>query len=79
MEDRQTDIERFHRDVLYYAAHQEELREQFAEQWVAIYNEQIVSVHPDFEQLLDAVEAKGAPLGSVYTHWVTKKPFILIV
>jgi hypothetical protein len=79
MDERQAELQRFHRDVLYYEAHQDELLEQFAEQWVAVYNEEVVAARPDFEKLLDEVEARGVPVGCVYTHWVTKKPLVLIL
>lgn len=79
MQERQAELRRFHRDVRYYEAHQEELRERFPEEWVAIFNEQLVGANPDLEKLLDQLETNGVPAGRVYTHWVTRKPRVLIL
>lgn len=50
MQEKQAEIRRFHRDVDYYQAHREELLKQYPEQWVAIFNEQVVGADPDYDR-----------------------------
>ena len=79
MEEREVVLRQFHRDGEYYEANQEVLRERFPEQWVAIFEEQVVGADPDLEALFDHLEATRVPVGRVYTHWVTRKPVVLFL
>ncbi len=79
MEDVQAELQRFKRDTAYYEAHYEELLEQYSEQWVAIYNQQVVGASPDFDQLLDDLEARGVPPGKGLIEYLTRKEEIWIL
>ena len=48
----QTALQRFKCDTAYYEAHHAALLERYPEQWIAIYNQQVVGIGPDYEQLL---------------------------
>ena len=79
MEKIQKELELFRRDIDYYEAHQEELLKQYPEQWVAVFNEQVVGASADYERLLDELQEKGVPLGSVYIQLATEKDEVWIL
>jgi hypothetical protein len=79
MPDIQAELQRFSRDTAYYEAHQEELLEQYPEQWVAIYNEQVVGASPDARELLHNLQAKGLPVGQVFCGYLTRKEELWIL
>ena len=69
----QAELDRFHKDTTYREAHLKELLERFPEQWVAIFNEQVVGAALDLEQLLDDLQARGIPPGQAFVERVTAK------
>ena len=79
MKELQAELQRFKRDTAYYEAHREELLEQYPEQWVAIFNQQVVGASPDFDQLLDDIEGKGVRVGQVLVEYLTRKDELLIL
>lgn len=79
MQAKQAELRRFRRDVDYYRAHQAQLLKQYPEQWVAIFNEQVVGTDPDYDRLLDEVEAKGISVGRVFIERLTTKDELLIL
>jgi hypothetical protein len=62
----QAELQRFKKDTAYYEAHHDELLGKYPEQWVAIYNQQVVGTSPDYEQLLDDMEGKGVPIEKAF-------------
>ncbi len=79
MEEHQAELERFGRDVEYYQAHQEQLLERYPEQWVAIFNEQVVGADPDVDRLLATLDEHGIPKEKALVEYVTAKDEILIL
>ena len=79
MKELQAELQRFKRATAYYEAHREELLEQYPEQWVAIFNQQVVGASPDFDQLLDDIEGKGVRVGQVLVEYLTRKDELLIL
>ena len=79
MQEKQAELRRFRRDVDYYQAHQEELLKQYPEQWVAIFNEQVVGAAADYYQVLDQVQAKRISVGRVFIERLTTKDELLIL
>lgn len=69
----QQELARFKRDTAYFEAHREQLLSEYPDQWVAIFNEQVVAADPDFDCVLDAVQQKGVPVGQVLVQHVTAK------
>ena len=78
MQQRQVDqeLQRFHQDVLYVEAHYEQLLKQYPEQWVAIFNQQVVGASPNLEQLLDELQAMGIPPGQGFVEHLTTEDVI---
>ena len=79
MQEKQAELRRFRRDVDFYQAHQDELLKQYPEQWVAIFNEQVVGADPDYDRVLDQVQAKRISVGRVFIERVTAKDELLIL
>lgn len=75
----QTALQRFKHDTAYYEAHHEELLARYPEQWVAIYNQQVVGAAPDYEPLLDELQAKGFAVGEVLVEFLTRHDELLIL
>ena len=79
MDQAQAELQRFKRDTTYYEAHHAELLARYPEQWVAIYNQQVVGIAPDYEQLLDELQAKGFAVGQVLVEHLTRHDELLIL
>ena len=75
----QTALQRFKRNTAYYEAHHAELLERYPEQWVAIDHQQVVGVAPDYEPLLDELQAKGFAVGEVLVEHLTRHDELLIL
>ena len=73
------DLQRFKADTAYFEAHRGELLHHYPEQWVAIFDRRVVASDANFDKLLDAVQAAGVPLGSVFVQHVTSKEETLIL
>lgn len=79
MQEKQAELRRFRRDVDYYRAHQDELLKQYPEQWIAIFNEQVVGADADYDRVLDQVEERHIPVGRVFIERLTEKDELLIL
>ena len=79
MHELQAELQRFKRDTQYYEAHWEELLTQYPEQWIAVFNQQVVGAAPDFEQLLVMLEQSGIPVERTLIEHVTRKEELLIL
>jgi Family of unknown function (DUF5678) len=79
MHELQAELQRFKRDTQYYEAHREELLTQYPEQWVAVFNQQVVGAAPDFEQLLAMLEQNSIPVERTLIEHVTRKEELLIL
>lgn len=79
MQERYKELERFKKDMDYYETHREELLSKYPEQWVAIFNEDVVDAAPDAEQLLDELRKKGVPTEHVFVQHLTRKDELLIL
>ncbi len=79
MDEEQAELERFQHDVDYYESHREELFEQHAEEWVAIFNQQVVGAASEFEHLLKDLKEKGLPPEQVLVEHLTSQEELLIL
>ena len=79
MEDHQAELQQFHRDVEYYRAHWEQLLDQYPEQWVAIFDEQVVGADRDAYRPLANLRERGIPTEKALVKYVTAKDDILIL
>jgi hypothetical protein len=60
-DDLQADLEHFQHDVDYYYAHFDELLAQHPDEWVVIYNKEVVGTGTVLEDLLDSLRERGVP------------------
>jgi hypothetical protein len=79
VQQKEADLRRFHQDVENYETNREDLLDEYPEQWVAIFREQVVAADPDYDRLLDQVEEKGIRVGKVFIQQVTAKDELLIL
>lgn len=77
--DHQWELDRFQRDIDYFQAHQEELFDQYPEQWVAIFDEQVVGADPDFDKLLADLRQRSVPVEKAFVEHLTRHEVVLIV
>ena len=75
----QKDLERFGRDAEYFDRHRHEFLQQYPEQWVAVYHQQVVGAAEDPKRLVKLLERKGIPPGLVFREYVTDKEDLLIL
>ena len=61
-EKRKAKLERYQKNVLWWNDHLPELTARYAGQCIAVYDEQVVAVSSDHEEVVAAVKAKGYPL-----------------
>jgi hypothetical protein len=74
----ETELERFKQDVAYYESHREELLEKHPEQWVAIFNRNVVAVAPELEALLHNLEKQGISSAHALVKHMTQREDVLI-
>ena len=79
MLDVKTELQKFAKDGQFLDAHYEELLEQYPEQWVAVFDEQVVGAGFDFEQLLDDLKVRGLPLGRIVIEKVSAENEVWIL
>ena len=75
----QAELERFKQDTTYLQEHYQALMEQYPEQWIAIYHQEVVGASPDYEQLLSEVKARGIPVTRGVFEHLTRKPKVWIL
>ncbi|MPZ13002.1 MAG: hypothetical protein GEU73_01015 [Chloroflexi bacterium] len=75
----QQDLERFRRDTEYFDRHRQEFLQQYPEQWVAVYHQQVVGAARDPKRLVKQLERKGIPPGLVFHEYVTDQEDLLIL
>ena len=72
-------LQRFQRDIDYYEGHREELLDQYPEQWIAIFNEEVAGTDYDAERLLAQLEEQGTPLDRALIKRLTTKEELFIL
>lgn len=75
----QAELKRFKKDTAYLDTHYEELLEKYPEQWVAIYNQQVVGAAPDFDELLTELQEVGIPIERAVVEHLTGQEEVLIL
>ncbi len=79
VDEQYAELQRFHRDTEYLESHWDELLETYPEQWVAIFNREVVAVAPDFDQLLADLKRKDVPIGKARIEHLTSEEDLLIL
>jgi hypothetical protein len=75
----QQELDRFTADMIYVEQHREELLRQYADRWIAVYNEQVVAAAKDLKRLIRSLERKGLSPGHVYREYLTENEDLLIL
>jgi hypothetical protein len=75
----QRELERYRVDADYFDAHRSELLLRYPEQWVAVYNQEVVGAAGDIEELVKQLERKGIRPGRTYREFLTEKDEFLIL
>lgn len=73
------DLERSRADALFFQAHREELLDQYAERWVAVYEQHVVATADRLPQLLKRIDRAGLPRGRVFIEFLSTKEDLLIL
>ena len=77
--DHHTALRRFQQDADYLEDHFEELLAQYAGQWVAIYQQQVVGAAVELADLLAALTERGIPAGQALVEFVAGQEELLVV
>ena len=75
----QEDMERYRADAAYFDAHRAEFLRRYPDQWVAVYNQDVVGAAKDIKRLVRQLERKGIRPGRAYTEYLTEKDELLIL
>ena len=67
---KQTDLERYHANALWFGKHYAELKSLYPDQWVGVRNKKVVGAHKDAEQLMIELKSKGISLKTVFFDFV---------
>jgi hypothetical protein len=67
----QADMERYRADARYFDEHRAELLQQYPDQWVAVYLQEVVGAARDTKRLVKQLERKGIRPGRTYHEYVT--------
>ena len=78
-DDRKAEMLHFDEDIQFANANAREIRRLHPDQWVAVYDKQVVGADDDLERLLDDLKALGYPLGSLLVRRMETNPMNLIV
>jgi len=73
------DLRQFRRDNEYYEAHYEGFVKSYPDQWVAIFDQQVVGAGPDPDRLIHDLKEKGVPIGMVVVKYLTTKDEVWIL
>ena len=77
--DHHTALQQFQQDADYYEDHYEELLAQYAGQWIAIYQQQVVGAAVELTDLLAALTERGIPGGQALVEYVAGQEELLVV
>ena len=77
--DHHTGLRRFQQDADYFEDHYEELLAQYAGQWIAIYQQQVVGAAVELADLLAALTERGIPVGQTLVEFVADQEELLVV
>ena len=69
----QAELKRFHGDTQYFDSHYQDFLNEYPEQWVAVYNQEVVGTGPQVRPLLKQLKANGVPLAKVVIERVSQE------
>ena len=65
----------FQKDGKWLRDHYDEVKAQYPDQWVGVFNEKVVGASPDGTAILKELKAKGYDLGNVYFQHIKTKVY----
>ena len=78
-DDIMAEMQHFKEDTLFVNDNAREIRRLYPDQWVAVYDKQVIGADADLDRLLDDLKALGYPLGNSLIKRVETNPMNLIV
>ena len=78
-DDMNVEMQHFKEDVQFVNDNAREIRRLHPDQWVAVYDKQVVGADEDFRLLMKDLKALGYPLKSLLVRRVETNPMTLIV
>ena len=67
------DREQYDRDRRWLSSHRKELLKKYAEQWVAVYKEDVVAFHPRLDGLVDELQRHNLAHRNVAADRITSR------
>ena len=77
--DIKVEMQHFDEDIQFANANAREIRRLHPDQWVAVYDKQVVGADEDLYRLLDDLKALGYPLRRLLVRRIETNPMNLIV
>ena len=78
-DDIMVEMQHFDQDIQFANDNAREIRRRHPDQWVAVYDKQVVGADEDFRLLMKDLKALGYPLKSLLVRRVETNPMNLIV
>ena len=78
-DDRKVEMQHFNEDVQFANENAREIRRLYPDQWVAVYDKQVVGADEDLRRLLKGLKAQGYPPGKSLIWLMETNPMNLIV
>ena len=78
-DDIMVEMEHFDQDIQFVNDNAREIRRLYPDQWVAVYDKQVIGADADLDRLLDDLKALGYPLGNSLIRRIETNPINLIV
>ncbi len=78
-DDLKVEMRHFDEDTLFFNDHHREIRRLHPDQWVAVYDKQVVGADEDLRRLLKGLKARGYPPGKSLIRLMETNPMNLIV
>jgi hypothetical protein len=73
------ELQSMNKDSMFFRQNYEELLSQHPEQWVGIFNQEVVGVSADMDELLQELKRRGIPLDQVLFEYMTEEEPHLVV
>ncbi len=67
---KQTNLERYHANALWFGDHYEELKALYPDQWVGIRDKKVAGANENPELLMIELKSKGVSLKTMYFHFL---------
>ena len=64
------ELVQYRKDSKWFSDHYAELKEQYADNWVGVYKQEVVVASPDGMTILDEVEDEGYDVGHVFFSYI---------